>query len=282
MPESKTISPHLEPTHGQHSHLICWKSIFAGLLIAIMAHMTLSALGVAVLGLSAKAAIENETGGVMLLTGTGLWMGFSAIVSLFLGSYFTVRISKNLTNKVGAAHGFVIASAFFIITAVVAVSAMGSMATGLGHLASGLGQGAASIGSNTRVQDTINQAMGTNTFKADPKVVAEGITTRLLQGDVASAKSYYAYQTGMSEAEVSANIDALNARFEAVVKEVGNKAATAAAATGFTLFILYVLGAVAAMFGGRVAAHANVARPIASEEAYVTTNHGPMFAHQRG
>lgn len=282
MAESKIISPTLEPTHGLHSHLLCWKSLFAGLLIAVMGYMILSSLGVAVLGLSAKSAIENETGGMMLLTGYGLWMGFSAIVSLFLGSYFTVRVSKNITNRVGAAHGFVLASAFFIIMSVVAASALGSLAMGFGHLVSGIGQGAASIGSNTRVQDTINQAFGTSTFKADPKVVAEGLTTRLLQGDVASAKSYYAYQTGRSEAEVSADIDTLNARFEATVKEVGDKAATAAAATGFTLFVLYAVGLIAAMFGGRVAAHANLAQPLAAEEAYTTHNHAPMFAHQRG
>lgn len=282
MPESKTISPTLEPTHGTHSHLLCWKSLFAGLLITVMGHMILSSLGTAVLGLTAKSAIENETGGVALLTGYGLWMGFSAIVSLFLGSYFAVRISKNVTNKVGAAHGFVLSSAFFIILTIVATSALGTLAMGFGHLVSGIGQGAASIGSNTRVQDTINQAFGTTTFKADPKVVAEGLTTRLLQGDVASARAYYAYQTGMSEAQVAANVDALNARFEATVKEVGDKAATATAATGFTLFVLYVVGVVAAMFGGRVAAHANVSRPLAVEEAYTTTNHAPMFAHQRG
>ena len=282
MPESKTISPTLEPTHGTHSHLLCWKSLFAGLLIAVMGYMILSALGVAVLGLSAKSVIENETGGMMLLTGYGLWMGFSAIVALFLGTYFTVRISKNITNRVGSAHGFVLASAFFIIMTIVATSALGSLAMGFGHLVSGMGQGVASIGSNTRVQDTVNQAFGATTFKADPKVVAEGLTTRLLQGDVASAKSYYAYQTGMNEAQVSANIDALNTRFEATVKEVGDKAATAAAATGFTLFVLYALGLAAAMFGGRVAAHANVSSPLAAEEAYTTHNHAPMFAHQRG
>jgi hypothetical protein len=283
MPGTKTISPSVEPAHAHHSHLLCWKSIFAGLLISIMAYMILSSLGVAIVGVAAQSAIENEQGGNLLASGAGIWMGLSAVAALFLGSYFTVRISKSVTYKVGAAHGFVVSSAFFIILTVLATSAVGSLSMGLGHLVSGLGQGAAEVGSNTRVQDTINQAMGTSAnLKSDPKVVSEGIAVRLLQGDVQSAKSYYAYQSGLSEAEVSAKIDTLNANFVRIAKEVGDKAAEATAATGISLFVLFVLGVVSAMIAGRYAAHSNVERPLEAQENYTTTNHTAMFANQRG
>lgn len=281
MTETRTISPEVEPINTHHSHLICWKSLFAGLMITFMGHMILSVLGIAVFGMAAQSAIEAERGAGLLASSLGLWMAFSAVISLFLGAYFTVRIAKSQTNKVGAAHGFVLASAFFIITTIMASNAIGSLSMGLGNLVSGLGQGAASIGTNTRVQDTINQAFGTDTLKSDHKVVAEGLAIRLLRGDVQSAKSYYAYQSGLSEAEVNQKIDTLNAQFTATAKEIGDTAAKATTVTGFSLFILFVVGVLSALFGGRYAAHANVARPLEAKDVFTTHNHGPMFANAR-
>ncbi len=281
MSETKTISPSVEPIHSHDSHLLCWKSIFAGLLIAFMGHMILSTLGMAVFGVAAQSAIENESGAGALASGLGLWMAFSAIISLFLGSYFAVRISKSITNRVGAAHGFVVSSAFFIIVTIMASSAIGSLTMGLGNLVSGMGQGAAAVSSNSRVQDTINQALGTSTLKSDPKIVSEGLAVRLLRGDVQSAKSYYAYQSGLSEAEVSARIDTLNANFVRIAKEVGDKAAQATTATGIGLFLLFVIGVVSAMFGGRFGAHANIDRPLEAKDLYTTHNSSAMFASAR-
>lgn len=282
MQGSKTTTT-LEPVHGQ-SHLLCWRSAFAGILISLMSYMILSSLGVGIVGLASQSAIENETGGMALATGAGLWMGISAVISLFAGSYFAVRISKNITNKIGAAHGLVVASSFFIILTVLASSAIGSLSMGLGHLVSGMGQAATSIGTNPRVQDTINQAMGTSTFISDPKIVSEGITARLLQGDVESAKAYYAYQTGQTKAEVSARIDQLKAEFDRTAKDVGEKAAAVIAGTALSLFVTFLVGFVAAGIGGRVGAHSNTEKPLTAEDTYIapTASHTTTFAGQRG
>ncbi|MBC7712948.1 MAG: hypothetical protein H7177_06400 [Rhizobacter sp.] len=285
MPTTKTTT-NLEPVHG-HSHLLCWRSVFAGILISLMSYMLLSSLGAGILGLASQAAIENESGGMALATGTGLWMGISAVVSLFAGSYFAVRISKNITNKVGTAHGLVVASSFFIIVTVMASSAVGSLSMGLGHLVSGMGQGAASVGANPRVQDTINNVLGTSaSLKQDPKIVSEGIATRLLAGDVESAKAYYAYQSGQTVPAVSAKIDRLQAEFTRVAKEVGEKAAAVIAGTGLSLFVTFLVGFIAAGIGGRVGAHSNAEKPLTAEDAYMApvmgTTHTTMFANQRG
>lgn len=281
MPGNKSLE--LEPVHGPN-HLLSWRSVFAGILISIMSYMILSSLGVGIVGLASQAAIENERGGIAIATGAGLWMGLSAIVSLFAGSYFAVRISKNVTYRIGAAHGLVVASSFFIILTFLATSAVGSLSMGLGNLVSGMGQGAAALGTNPRIQDTINTAMGNENFKSDPKVVNEGIAVRLLRGDVESAKAYYAYQTGQSRAEVSAKIDQLRAEFEATAKEAGDKAAEVLSGTGLSLFVTFVLGFLAAGIGGRVAAHVNAERPLTAEEVYTvsTPQHVTMFANQRG
>lgn len=285
MVNSKTTAT-LEPAHS-HSHLLCWRSTVAGLLISIMSYMLLSALGVAIIGLASQSAIENETGASALATGAGLWMGISAVVSLFVGSYFAVRISKNITNKVGTAQGLVVASTFFIILSVLASSAIGSLSMGLGHLISGMSRAATSVGTNPRVQDTINETIGTSTFKSDLKTVSEGITVRLVQGDVESAKSYYAYQTGQSRAQVSAKIDQLKADFDRTAKDVGEKASGALAATGISLFVTFLVGLIAAGIGGRVGAHSNAEKPLTMEDTYTapmttTINRSSMLANQQG
>jgi hypothetical protein len=282
--ETKNISPLHEPVHNHHSHLLCWKSVFAGILISIMSYMVLSALGLGLVGILAQSAIENEQGGLALATGSGVWMGLSAVVSIFLGSYFAVRISKFVTTKLGAAHGFVIASAFFILLISMAGSAIGTFATGVGHLASGLGQSAAAVGTNQRVQDTINNALGSTTLKSDPRVVAEGLTARLIQGDTESAKSYYAYQTGMTGAEVDAKIAQLQADFNRAAKDVGDKAAAVTSATGWSLFVTFIVGLIGALFGGRVAAQANMTRPLTVEtEMEVQSSYRVgVLANQRG
>jgi hypothetical protein len=282
MPGTKTFSPTLEPAQAYHSHLVCWKAISAGLLISVMTYMVLSTLGFAIFGVAAQSAIENESGGKLLASGAGIWMALSAVVALFAGSYFAVRMSKFVTNKIGTAHGLVLASVFFIVMSVIVTSTIGSLSMGLGNLVSGLGKGAASIGSNSRVQDTINQAMGADTnFKSDPKIVSEGIAVRLLQGDTEGAKSYYAYQSGLSRAEVNSRIDNLQAEFTRVTKEVGDVAAEAAAATGISLFILFVAGVASAVFAGRMASQSNVKLPLEAQDVYSTNNHTPMFANQR-
>ncbi len=275
----------LEPTHS-YSHLLCWRTTVAGILISLMAYMLLSALGIGVVGLASQSAIENETGGLVLATGAGVWMGLSAVISLFAGSYFAVRMSKNITNKVGIAQGLVVASSFFIILTVLASSAVGSLSMGLGNIISGMGKTVTTVGASPRVQDTINNVMGSTAhFKSDPAIVAEGLTVRLAQGDVESAKSYYAYQTGQTKAQVSAKIEQLKLQFDRTAKDVGEKAAAFLGGTGLSLFFVFLVGFVSAGIGGRIAAHSNAERPLTVEGAFeepVTITRAQIFANQHG
>jgi hypothetical protein len=284
MTGTKTISPSLEPHHQNHTHIICWKSVFAGILISIMAYMLLATLGAGVLGSVAQNAIDTQQHGSALATASGLWLGLSSVISLFVGSYFTVRISRTLTHKIGAAHGFVVASAFFIILMIQAGSAVGSLSRGFGHLVESLSIGAANISANPRVQDTINQALGTNNLKSDSKIVAEALAVRLLQGDYDSAKSYYAYQTGLTEEEVNTKMTQLKANFEQAVKDVEEKIAIVVADTGWSLFVTFFVGLLAALIGGRTGAHANVEKPLTVEEAYPVSfrTNTTMLATERG
>ncbi len=278
----KTQTPSVEPTHDRHAHILCWKSVSAGVLISVMSYMILSALGAGLVGSAAQSVIENEQSGSALATGSVLWLGLSAVVSLFLGSYFAVRMAKSVTNKIGAAHGFVVASIFFILLMIQAGSAVSSLSRGFGRLAAGLGRGSASVVTSPFVQDAINRALGTSTLKSSPQTVAEGLADRLLMGDVDSAKAYYSYQTGLSGAEVDTKIAQLKTEFESSAKMVGEKVANAVSDTGWSLFVVFIVGLLSALIGGRTGAHANTDRPLLASELIGSQMRRPAFANENG
>ncbi len=252
-------------TSDSHRHLLCWKSTLAGLLITIMGFMMLTALGGVVAGFTAEGLITNESGGgSALASGAGLWLGLSAVIALFCGSYFALRISRFVTAKVGAAHGFVIASLFFILMFVKIGSFMGGAMSNFAKVAQGAGDQASSLSSSPMVQDTFNKVIGNANLKSDPKEVAQGLTNRLLQGDVESAKNYLAYQTGMNASEVDAKIAQLKSDFEAAAKRVGEKTARGVADASLSLFVVFLAGLIGAVVGGRVGAHSNNDRPFAT------------------
>ena len=277
---SKTVYPQNETNISHdHHHLLCWKSTVAGLLIALMAFLMLTALGAGVVGYTAEGLVNREQGGSALASGAGLYMGLSVVIALFCGSYFALRISRFVTAKVGAAHGFVIASLFFMILLFGAGSAIGGVVSGFASLAKGAADQTANVGSNPMIQDTVNKALGTTKLKGDPKDVAQGLTIRLLQGDVDSAKSYLAYQTDMSQADIDAKATQLKADFDAAMKKAAEKTAHAVSDASLVLFVLFLVGLIGALVGGRVGAHSNVDRPLAQVSA---VGYAPTLANQRG
>ena len=264
--QGKTLGPKNEPAGSHHRHLVCWKSIIAGVFISVMTFMILTALGAGIFGSAAQSAVENESGGLALMSGAGFWLGLSAAIALFVGSYFSLRVSGFVTAKVGVANGFVVASIFFILLMVEAGGAVGALSKGLGKVVEGVGKGTSNISANPQVQDAINTALGSTPLKSSPQDVAQGLAVRLMQGDNDSAKSYLAYQTGLSEAEVDAKIAKLKTDFENAAKTIGTKAAATLADVGFMLLMTFAVGLVASIVGGVVGAESNIERPLAQVE----------------
>lgn len=262
--------PTVENTHG-HQHVICWKSTLAGLLISIMAFLLLTALGAGIFGSIAQSAVENEKGGTALFTGAGVYLGLSVVVALFIGSYFTIRISGFITSKVGMAHGTLLASIFFILFVLQAGSVVGALSKGVGKVVQGVGQGTTAISASPQVQDAIQNVLGATPLKNDPKEVVQGLSLRLLSGDTDSAKTYFAYQTGLSESDVDAKIAQLKTNFEAAVKTAGEKTADAVADAGWSLLMTFAVGLLAAIIGGMIGAESNFGRPLV--ESSSSNNH---------
>ncbi len=130
--KTSTRDPQL-PSHP--GSLVCWRSVLAGVLVASLAYMILVALGAGIGGLTAAKIIEKGENGSGLATGAGLWMGASAIVSLFLGSYFATRFSEVTHKQVGACQSIVIAAIFFLLMINGTGSMLGSLSGVSNHLA---------------------------------------------------------------------------------------------------------------------------------------------------
>lgn len=115
--------------------LFCWKSIIAGIFVAALIYMILSALGAGIGGFTVAHIIAKNENGTGLAAGAGLWLGFSAVISLFLGSYFATRYSIVTHKQVGAAQGIVISAVFFYLVLQSSGSFVGNLSVFSGNLA---------------------------------------------------------------------------------------------------------------------------------------------------
>ncbi len=251
--------------NDQHHHLICWKSIIAGLFVSTVVFLLLSSLGAGIAGFTAEGLINKEEGGSALATGAGLWLGLSIVVSLFCGGYFAVRISRFMTSRIGSANGLVIASVFIVALVFGAGHFIGGVAEGFGKAAQAVGEGASSLSTNPMVQDTVNKALSNMTLKSGPSEVLQGLTLRLIRGDTDSAKNYLAYQSGLAPAEVDAKVTQMKSDFDVAMKRAGEKTAHAVGDAGLMLFVVVLIGLISGALGGRTGAHTNVQRPFAKK-----------------
>lgn len=255
-----------EHVYSAHHSLINWKSIFAGLFVTLIVYVALTALGAGIGGSSAANAIEEGRSSNALASGAGIWVGISVLVSLAVGGYFAARTSTFITGRVGAAQGLIIASLFFAFMVYGVGVTIGAAGKGLGNLVSALGMGAGDLATNPSVQSAVQKALGDVNLKSDPSVVAEGLATRLLRGDTDGARIYLAYQTGLSQSEVSARIETLQQEFNTTIRGVAANTAQAVSSAGWSLFWILALGIAAAVSGGALGSRANLRKPLADEQ----------------
>ncbi len=248
-----------------HQSLINWKPIIAGLFVAFITHVTLSALGAGVFGASIANRIQEGNSASTLTGAAGIWMVISCLLSLFAGAYFATRSSTFITARIGAAQGIVIASLFFTIMLYGVGKSIGAAGSGLASLVGAAGETGATMASNPAVQNTIDKALGGVTLKSEPTVVAQELGVRLLQGNADSARNYLSYQTGLPAAEIDARYAAMETQFKAAMKTAAANTADAVAKAGWMLFALLSLGMGASILGGSLGSRANFRKPLTDE-----------------
>lgn len=250
--------------------LISWRSVVAGLLIAFFTLVGLVGLGMAVGGISLNEDADVTARAVGIFS--GIWFLVSVLLSLFIGSYFAARVSKFKMGRIGSAQGLVIAAlfiGFFLYQSMMMIGTAGQAAGNIiGKTGSAISSGAQQASQSPMITNTVNNivedSLGGLNLRSDPQTVATGVGARLMRGDVESAKNYLSVQTGISPEEADQRIAALRTRVDDAVNRAKDGAATALQSTGWTLFLLVVLGSLSAVAGGALGSVANFRKPLAA------------------
>lgn len=252
----------LESDSSNMHPLISWRSTIAGLLISFLTMAGLVGLGLAFGGIGLDDGTTAKNASIF----TGVWFVFSAIISIFVGSYFAARISKFQTGRIGSAQGLVICSiflGFFMYQTVMTIGSAGRMAGGmLGSTASLVGSSADRLARSPMVSHIVEDAIGDLKLRTPPRSVATGLASRMVRGDVEGAKNYLSVQAGISPAEADTRIAALRSRVDRVVEEARMGIASALQSAGWSLFFIVILGSGAAVGGGALGSVANFRKPL--------------------
>jgi len=160
---------------------ISWSSILAGVVIALTVSLLLSLLGTAIGSASIDPQQEaNPLSG--LGKGTGIWVGVSAVISVFVGAW----IAGRLAQREGALHGILVWATVTLVSVYLVSSAVsGVVRTGLNVAGSGLSM----IGSG------ISQAAPALTNQVQDQLRQQGIDLSDLQNELETALR----QTGKTE-----------------------------------------------------------------------------------
>jgi hypothetical protein len=206
-------------THPLHT-LISWPAVIAGAAVAVAAGAMLNLLGVA-LGAGALNPFDLTRGGAKAFTvGAGLWIALANAVALFAGGLVASRAAKYADHHRGMLHGLIVWAVAFLVAIFVAGS------TAAGGVTAALG-GAAS------------NPVAAEAAAPAPAATDPSIPTGVLQSD-----------GSIAPADASAMPQAAPVT-SAPRAAVAQKAADTTGALALWSFLTMLLGAVAAVFGGR-------------------------------
>lgn len=262
----------LEVMQASWHPFVSWRAVIAGLFVTILTFSILSFLGMAVGGIALNNVVEDG-GAQGLSIGAGVWFLVTVLVSLFVGSYFSGRVSSFFTARVGAAQGLVIAALFSVLFLYQVGLTLGAVTGGVANAVSGIGGAAASQAGNVnrliqtpQIQQLIDRATANLNLRSEPEVVAQGVATRLIRGDEESAKNYLAYQAGITPEEADQRLAGIREDFTAAVQSAGQTAANVIQTIGWTMFAMLLLGTIVACWGGAIGARATMRKPLVDSD----------------
>lgn len=247
---------------GHDSLSVHWSAVFAGGFVTILVYFILMSLGLGIGANSVRSAIEGEDSMQAISAGAGLWTVVSVLISLFIGSYASGRVSGIIATRVGYTQGAVITSLFFIAMITQVGFTMGTVGRGLGFVSAVAMGGSAQVARNPRVTAVVEDVLGDLNYRIPPNAVVAGVISRLIRGDTESAKSFLSSQAGISRSDAETRLAALNGKFRNTLAEVGQRGAQAATFIGWSAFVTFLLGTLAAMLGGATGALVNLRKPV--------------------
>ena len=268
---------------GAHTHRrISWQAIFAGVIVTVSVQILLSLLGAGVgFGMVHTAASASPDAGSFGM-GAGLWWLVSNLVALAAGGYVAAWLAGVSLGFDGMLHGLVTWGVATLLTIYLLSSAVGGL---LGGALSVTGSTLSAAGDTLKSAapqlaqaaglspDVMQQQVQSYLQPTDPdpasmnaqdaqKAVASELTTYALGGaDAPAAKArivaIMAAQMHVSPADATKKFDDTQAKLTQAKDQAVQKAKAAAdasasaASTGSLLaFGTFLLGAIAAAFGG--------------------------------
>lgn len=260
-----------QPARLVHYDTINWKAIFAGSFVSLLIYMALLSLGL-VIGSSSLENAALGTGSAQGLgVGTGIWMIASIILSIFVGSFSSSRVGGSVPIRIGRVQGLVVAALFFVFVLSQIGSAVGLLGKGIGATVASVASVTGDLSKNPQVQDLIDQALGNLNLKSPPETVAQGIASRLVQGNPEGAKNYLARQAGITPQQADAQIQELKPKVENALRKSGATAANVVKAVGWALFLSILLGSIAGSIGGSIGAAMNLRMPVSHSDEKAST-----------
>ena len=272
---------------GAHTHRrISWGAIFGGAILVVTIQLLLVLLGAGI-GLDTVNTNAGTTPGASSLgIGAGVWWIVSSIIALAFGSYAAARLAGLESRWDGILHGLITWGVATLFTVWLVSSAVGGIiggsASAFGGLVSAAGSGVKDAAQPLAqaagvTPDMVQQQAQAYLKPANPdpatmspqdaqKEVVTNLATYAKGGpDAASAKAkiiaIMAAQQHISADQASKQFDDAQAKLQQekaqalqVARNATDATATAAARTSFLVFIDLLIGAIAAVIGGSLAA----------------------------
>ena len=116
---------------------ISWSAVFAGVLVAIVAQMLLTLLGLGI-GLSTIDPVTERNPTAGLGTGSAIWYIISSLLSLFLGGWVAGRLASAPRLFDGIIHGVLTWCLVTLLTVYFLTTAIGGIIGGAGKLVGSL------------------------------------------------------------------------------------------------------------------------------------------------
>lgn len=233
--------------------LISWRAVFAGLAVTMLTFFGLMALAIAMGGIGLDEGTSFQSAGLFTVISALL----AIIISIFAGSYFSVRLAQINAEAIGSSQGLLVGALFVLFVLFQLASAMGTIGRVTGGAIGAAGTGVTNAVQNPVIQDIIQDQFANLNLKSDPQTVMEGVASRLLRGDQESAKNYLSRQAGISPQEAEQKIVQARTQIDGALQKAREASSTALKTTGWSMFSLIVLSVLASVLGGFFATKRN-------------------------
>lgn len=248
---------------------ISWGAIFAGIVVALVAQLLLTMLGLAI-GLTIIEPPSGQTPWQGIGIGAGIWWVVSGLISLFLGGWVAGRLAGMPLRQDAILHSIVVWGLVTFISFYLVITGVGAV---IGGALNVVQQGMQSIGGIGSVVPQSADVLSQPEVDRIIREAAPEIPTDVTMQDLSAALQQFFQEgseanrqtvinilterTQMSEAEARDTVARLEQRYQQMrqrATEVTQDVTTAVAISAWWAFFVMLVGAIAAAVGGALGA----------------------------